>query len=201
MSIHIIKLQPDFKLYLSIINFAAMITVIAGTNRTNSRTRLVATYAFDYLKEATNEDIRFFSLEDLPDDCFGNDIYSASGQSSALGKIQDEILIPAEKWCIFIPEYNGGIPGVFKYFIDAISMREYKATFFHKKICLTGVSAGRAGNLRGLDYMTTSFNYLKSHVYHNRLPISQIEKQLENDELQEATKELIQGQLDGFLTF
>jgi NAD(P)H-dependent FMN reductase len=178
-----------------------MITVIAGTNRTGSRTKIVASFIYEFLKETSREEVNFLSLEDLPGDAFGNGIYSAEGQSKALGQIQNEILIPAGKWCIVIPEYNGGIPGIFKYFIDAISMRELKSTFSHKKICLTGVAAGRAGNLRGLDYMTVSFNYLKSFVYHNRLPISQINKQIEEEELIESTKELIKNQIKGFLEF
>ena len=46
----------------------------------------------------------------------------------------------------------------------------------NKDVCLVGVSTGRAGNLRGLDHLTGILNYLKAHVYHNKLPISVVDR-------------------------
>lgn len=180
-----------------------MITVFAGTNRKNSRTQLIATYIFDQMKAQTEEEVQLFSLEDLPSDFLQADMYSEEGQSNALAAIQDKYVIPTNKFCFVVPEYNGGIPGAFKAFIDACSIRAYAASFHGgKKAALVGVSAGRSGNLRGLEYTTGFLNYLKINVLPNRLPISLIETLLTDDLLSdENTKKAIQQQIAEFLAF
>ena len=85
-------------------------------------------------------------------------------------------MLAADKFWFVFPEYNGGIPGMLKLFLDAISVRAYKATFHGKKACLTGISTGRAGNLRGLDQLTNILNYLQVIVHPNKVPISSISR-------------------------
>ncbi len=58
-------------------------------------------------------------------------------------KIENEILIPTQKFIFIIPEYNGTFPGVLKAMIDNSDIIRY-----HKKAILTGVSSGRAGNFK-----------------------------------------------------
>jgi NAD(P)H-dependent FMN reductase len=57
-------------------------------------------------------------------------------------------------------------------FLDCVPPSEWG----NKDVCLVGVSTGRAGNLRGLDHLTGILNYLKAHVYHNKLPISAVDR-------------------------
>lgn len=180
-----------------------MITVFSGTNRSNNRTKIIADFIYQYLKEQANEEVRFFSLEDLPTDFVHAAMYSADEQSPAIKAIQDEFLIPANKFYFVVPEYNGGIPGILKLFLDACSIREYAASFQGgKKAALVGVSAGRSGCLRGMEYMTGFLSYLQIAVMPNRLPVSTIEKLLENDALtDEATQKVLRQQADQFLTF
>lgn len=170
-----------------------MITVIAGTNRKNSRTLLFAKYVVDCIKELGSEEVQLLALEDLPRDISHADMYSEEGQSEAVAKLQDQYIIPAQKFYFVIPEYNGGIPGVLKTFIDACSVRKYKESFHGgKKAALLGISAGRAGSLRGMDYMTGFLNYLDIHVMPNRQPVSSIEDFIKADEI---VNEGIQGVL------
>jgi chromate reductase len=74
------------------------------------------------------------------------------------------------------PEYNGSFPGVLKLFLDALSVKDYKKTFSGKRVSLIGVASGRAGNFRGMEHLTGIFNYLNMIVMPNKLPISSVEK-------------------------
>ena len=151
-----------------------MITVVCGTNRPGSKSRLIAEFYALKLRELTDDTVNVLSLEDIPPSILHRNMYDADGQDPALKEIQKAQLIPAHKWVFVLPEYNGSIPGIMKLFIDALSVVDYKATFSNKKLALVGVAAGRAGNLRGLDHMTNAMNYLGTEVFFNKLPISSI---------------------------
>ncbi|MCP4439708.1 MAG: NAD(P)H-dependent oxidoreductase [Aureispira sp.] len=180
-----------------------MITVIAGTNRKNSRTRLFAEYVVSCMQELGAEKVELLALEDLPTGMLHADMYSEEGQSKAIGQLQDQFVIPAQKFYFVVPEYNGGIPGVLKSFIDACSIRKYKESFHGgKKAALLGVSSGRAGSLRGMDYMTGFLNYLQINVMPNRQPVSSIEEFITDDQLtNEGIKKLIKDHAKAFLDF
>lgn len=180
-----------------------MITVIVGTNRKNSRSTIVAQYIYQQLQELTDEPVELLNLEDLPTGIISADMYSADQQPAAITKLQDRYLIPANKWYIVAPEYNGGIPGIFKFFLDACSIREYKATFHGgKKAALVGVASGRSGGLRGLEYMTGFLNYLKINVYPNKLPISSVENLITNEQLTDPdTQNVLQEHVKEFIAF
>ena len=180
-----------------------MITLISGTNRKESESQKFAKHIFQVLKQKTKEELKFFSLVDLPLEMFHTAMYSETTQSKDLAKIQDDCMIPAEKFIFILPEYNGSFPGVFKLFLDAISIRAYKATFSNKKVCLIGIAAGRAGNLRGLDHLTGILHHVGSHVMPNKLPISTIGN-LTNEAgaiTDKGTLTAIENQLDAFLVF
>lgn len=151
-----------------------MITVISGTNRTNSETENISEFICEMLQKEGTEEVQLLKLTDLPSDFISNDMYIKGNQSPDISDIQDKYLLPASKFWFVFPEYNGGIPGILKLFVDAISVRVRDDTFKGKKACLTGISSGRAGNLRGMDHMTNILNYLKVIVLPNRLPISSI---------------------------
>lgn len=151
-----------------------MITIISGTNRPNSKSKLIANFYQKLLQKLSDEDVQLFSLEDLPPSVLHNQMYEAKKQDVSLNTIQNKYIIPADKWVFVLPEYNGSIPGIMKLFIDAISVVDYKKSFHNKKLALLGVSSGRSGNLRGIDHMTNSMNYLGTRVFYNKLPISRI---------------------------
>ena len=73
----------------------------------------------------------------------------------------------------------------------------------NKKALLTGVSTGRAGNLRGMEHLAGVLHYLKITVLPNLLPISVINTLLdENGELtDENTLKVINQQLDQFINW
>jgi len=153
-----------------------MITIISGTNRRNNRTFPIAKQFFEMFRENTVEHIELLNLEDLPLDFIHSGMYTPDGQNKTLRKLQDVYMIPADKFFIISPEYNGSYPGILKLFIDACSIREYKPTFSGKKACLAGVATGRAGNLRGIDHLRGSLNHVGSVVMPAALPLSQVDK-------------------------
>ena len=97
-----------------------MITIIAGTNRPNSNTEVIAKKYFELVSKYSSEKVQYFSLQDVPNAMLHDDMYSSDQQDDTLRKLQDEIFIPSDKWFIVIPEYNGSYPGILKLFIDAL---------------------------------------------------------------------------------
>ncbi|KAA9041131.1 NAD(P)H-dependent oxidoreductase [Ginsengibacter hankyongi] len=165
-----------------------MYTIISGTNRPASHTGKVAIEYQRLLKEK-NIDAGIFSLIDL-------DVLKRTPEFL---KIENEILIPTQKFIFILPEYNGTFPGVLKAMIDN---SDVKKVWYYKKALLTGVSTGRAGNLRGMDHLSASLHYLKMNVHHNKLPISVIDKVMDKDgRLNEETLKVIDEQLTEFINY
>ncbi len=149
-----------------------MITVICGTNRANSNTHKYASHYVKELKNKSNETIEFICLEKIQNCLFNPNMYSADHMDKELKNIQENILIPSQKFVFLSPEYNGSIPGVLKLFIDALSIHKLKETFGGKKAILTGIAIGRAGNLRGMEHLTGMLHHIGITVHPNKLPIS-----------------------------
>ncbi|MBL4624708.1 MAG: NAD(P)H-dependent oxidoreductase [Flavobacteriales bacterium] len=145
-----------------------MITLICGTNRPNNQSqKFINTY-----KELLNErnvDCEELYLEHLPHDlAFANDIIG-----TAAIELKNEIekkIIPAKKLVVVVPEYNGSLPGILKSFIDCIEPKYFR----EKLVALVGVSAGRSGNLRGMDHLTGIFNYLGAEVLATKVDIANL---------------------------
>ena len=165
-----------------------MYTIISGTHRIGSHTEKVAMeYRRIFLEK--NIDAKILSLKNV-------DVLS---RTPAFLKIESEFLIPAEKFIFIIPEYNGTFPGVLKAMIDNSDISK---VWYHKKALLTGVSTGRAGNLRGMDHLSASLHYMKMNVHHNKLPISVIDKVMDkNGRLNDETLRVIDEQINEFIKF
>jgi chromate reductase, NAD(P)H dehydrogenase (quinone) len=166
-----------------------MITIISGTNRPESNTEKVARQ-YARLLETKGVQPRFISLVGL----------YVQERTDDIKSLEQEMLISTGKFIFISPEYNGSIPGVLKSFIDNTDIRK---VWPGKKALLTGVSTGRAGNLRGMEHLTGILHYLKVHVYHNKLPISSVDKLMNaSGEITDPhTLAAIDTQLDEFLAF
>ena len=175
-----------------------MITIISGTNRPNSMTAIIAGYYASVLKDKSI-DYKIFPLNLLGSIDFNDDFYNVKSEHF-LG-LQNTYLIPSDKFIFIIPEYNGMLPGALKLMID---MSDVKQCWYNKKACLTGVSDGRAGCLRGLDVLTNCLNYLKMEVMPNKLPFFSINS-LVNQETQllehQPTMNVIEKQLTEFISY
>ena len=166
-----------------------MYTIISGTNRPGSHTEKVAKQ-YQKIFRAKGIDANIFSLQDL----------NVLEKSPDFLKAENEFLVPSQKFIFIIPEYNGSFPGVLKAMIDISDIRK---TWWGKKALLTGVSTGRAGNLRGMDHLTGVLNYVRMIVHHNKLPISVIDKVMDEDGTitDKNTLLAIDQQVDEFINF
>ena len=165
-----------------------MYTIISGTNRVESHTEKVAAEYCRILQEK-NIDATIFSLKNV----------DVLHRNKDFLRIENEILFPSQKFIFIIPEYNGTFPGVLKAMIDT---SEIKKAWYGKKALLTGVSTGRAGNLRGMDHLSACLHYMKMNVHYNKLPISVIDKVIDkNNRLNDATLNAIDEQLNEFIIF
>lgn len=151
-----------------------MITVISGTNRKASESLLFARQFVDFLQKSGEEEIKLLSLESSPHDWFHSEMYDTAEQTPSLRAMQDEYILPANKFLIISPEYNGSFPGVLKLFLDACSIREYSTNFKGKKAALVGIASGRAGNIRGIDHLTGIMHHMGTIIMPSYLPISRV---------------------------
>jgi chromate reductase len=144
-----------------------MITIISGTNRPHSNTMKVA---LNYVQLMEKQGVKpeLLSLEMVPADIAFSELFNK--RSSEFQQILDKYIVPAQKFVIISPEYNGSFPGILKTFLDAIHPDINRG----KKVALVGVSTGRAGNLRGMDHLTGILHYLGFHVMPNKLPVSSV---------------------------
>jgi chromate reductase len=165
-----------------------MYTIISGTNRIGSHTEKVAK---EYKRILAEKDI------DAPIITLLN--LNVLHRNPEIARIEDDVLIPTGKFIFIVPEYNGSYPGVLKALIDNSDIRK---VWQFKKALLTGVATGRAGNLRGMDHLADTLHYLKMNVHYNKLPISVIDKVMdEAGRLNPETLRVINFQLDEFIKF
>ncbi len=165
-----------------------MITIVSGTNRDNNTKKVAMEYQ------------RFLSEKDIGSVVFAFDENNVYERDEAFIKLEEEFLKPASKFIIIMPEYNGSYPGILKLMIDNTDVSK---VWWHKKVLLTGVSTGRAGNLRGMDHLTGVLLHLKMIVHPNRLPISVVDKLLDKDNRfsNPSTINAVQTQLEEFIHF
>jgi NAD(P)H-dependent FMN reductase len=163
--------------------------IISGTNRSDSNTLNIARY-YQQVLEEKGVTAKLISLE-------GMDV---SKRTEVIVELEASFLIPANRFIIVAPEYNGSFPGVLKAMID---QTDIKKVWWGKRALLTGVSTGRAGNLRGMEHLTGVLNYLKVVVHPNKLPISVVDQVLDAQKwvADPATQKAIALQLDEFITF
>src|SRR6202166_273439 len=160
-----------------------MYLIISGTNRKDSFTLRIAKLYQSILKKK-NIEVRVLSLVGL----------NLMDRSPAIIQLEKKWLLPAEKYIFISPEYNGSIPGVLKCLID---VSDVKKVWKGKKALLTGVSKGRAGNLRGMDHLTGIMHYVGTVVHPNKLPISIVDTLFNEKEMaHQETLLVINQQLD-----
>ena len=166
-----------------------MITIISGSSRQDNNTKKVA-LEYQRLLKQKNIEASVLALDDTP----------MTERNAAFIKIEKELLEAAERFIIIMPEYNGSYPGILKLMIDNTVVSK---VWWYKKVLLTGVSTGRAGNLRGMEHLSGSLLHMKMQVHYNRLPISLVDKLMNTvgQFSDEPTLKAVNTQLDEFLDF
>lgn len=172
------------------------IVIISSTNRPDSNTLKVC-HLYKSILAGKHIEVEILDFCDLPQNIAFAEVHGK--RSEAYNQIISKYISASANFIFVIPEYNGGFPGILKVFIDSIHPKEWTDKF----ACLVGVSNGRAGNLRGMEHFTGILNYLKLHVYHNKLPISSIDKHWnsKNDFNTDEQYDVCVKQVEGFLRF
>ena len=173
-----------------------MITLIVGTNRPGSNTRKVAGQVEEIYAQL-NAPLHVLDLAQLPPEIFSPASYAEKPKSFA--PFADAV-VKSSGLIIVAPEYNGGMPGVLKYFID---MLKFPESFQKRPVCFIGVAAGIWGALRPIEQLQHIFGYRNAFIYPERVFLPQVNSLLDaqgrlND------PELIgrlKAQAEGFIDF
>ena len=162
-----------------------MITVIQATNRPDSNTEFVSRQIIELLREQYQGPIGYVSMVDLPPEILPSSLYKKDEVPEKLRLIQDQWMIPADKFIWILPEYNGD------------------ETFKLKKSMLIGVATGRSGNIRGMDHLSGILMHMKSVIYPRLLPVSRISELMDDQgRIHHApTLKSLEDHLGGFVAF
>jgi chromate reductase len=172
-----------------------MITLLIGTNRPGNHSLKVARH-IEAIYVELKVPVRVLDLAQLPPEIFLPSSYAEkpkSFQPFAEGILQSSGVH------VISPEYNGGIPGVLKYFID---MLKFPESFERRPVCFTGVAAGIWGALRPIEQLQAIFGYRNAFIYPERVFLPQIHTLLDqnghltNPELLERLRKQAAGFVD-----
>ena len=126
-------------------NTPLKITIVSGTDRAGSKTRLVTDYIYGRLSEQTNTlqpeptphiELTILDLADYPTADVVGGVY---GKTPASVEAFHQPFLDADGIIFVVPEYNGSFPGILKLFIDYLPHPE----------ALKGVPVGYVSNASG----------------------------------------------------
>jgi NAD(P)H-dependent FMN reductase len=173
-----------------------MIVIISGTNRPGSNTRKVTTHVRAHY-QSLGVETHLLDLAELPPEIISPAAYASKPE--AFKKFSDAILA-ADGLVIVTPEYNGGAPGILKYFIDMLPFPE---SFEHRPVCFVGLAAGIWGALRPVEQLQAIFGYRNAYLFPERVFLPGIGKLL--DEAGQFTSPDLEKRLgqqaEGFVGF
>jgi NAD(P)H-dependent FMN reductase len=139
-----------------------MIVIVSGTNRPGSNTRKVAARA-EAIYQKLGVETRLLDLAEMPQEIFLPTSYGAKPASFSRFP---EAILAADGVVIVTPEYNGGFPGVLKYFIDMLPFPE---SFEKRPVCFVGLAAGMWGALRPVEQLQAIFAYRNAAIFPERV--------------------------------
>jgi NAD(P)H-dependent FMN reductase len=141
--------------------------------------------------------VDLYSLSEMPPEIFDPSSYAKKPE--AWLAVQERV-VAADGLHIVTPEYNGGFPGVLKYFID---MLKFPESFEGKPVAFTGEAAGMWGAIRPVEQLQQIFGYRNAHLYPDRVFIPGITGKLNDaDQLTDpAIDERLKKQATGFAAF
>ena len=173
-----------------------MITLLSGTNRPGSNTRKV-TAIVEGLYRELGVPVQVLDLADLPPEIFSPAAYATKPASFARFA---EAITGSDGVVVVTPEYNGGLPGVLKYFIDMLPFPE---SFENRPVCFIGLAAGMWGALRPVEQLQLIFGYRNACLFPGRVFLPSVGRLLDDaGQLTDAAlRERLREQADGFRRF
>ena len=173
------------------------IVVICGTNRAESKTRRIAQHLHQQYAALDGVEATLLDLAELPMTLLSPQAYADKPPGF---RAFAEAILAADGLVVITPEYNGGMPGVLKLFIDMLPFPE---SFEHRPVCFVGLSAGRWGALRPVEQLQSVFGYRNAHIYPNRVFMPGIHRELDAQGhlVDDAMSRRLSAQMTGFVDF
>ncbi len=151
-----------------------MVAIIAGTNRPDSNTRKVAGQIQE-IYSSVGAETKLLNLAKLPPEIFHPGSYENKPES--FGEFTETVL-SSQGLVVVTPEYNGGMPGILKYFIDMLPFPE---SFENRPVCFVGIAAGMWGALRPVEQLQAVFGYRNAHIFPGRVFVPGVFKLIGDD--------------------
>ena len=145
------------------------------------------------------------SIRGIP--LYDGDVEAAQGIPPAVAALKDQIA-QADGLVLFTPEYNNGIPGVFKNAIDWLSrtspLGDIPAVFGHRPFALIGASPGGFGTILSQNHWLPVLKTLGVQLWAgNRLLVSRAGSvfDAEGHLVDAKVREQLAGFVQGFAAF
>ncbi len=193
------KLEVKFRFQLSdskFMNEKPKILAFAGSLRKDSLNKKTVLVAVSGARKAGAE-VTFIDLKEFPVPMYDGDIEAESGLPEHAVRLQ-ELMLAHDGFLIASPEYNSGISGIFKNYIDWTSRGrgELKAgaCYGGKFACVMSASPGGLGGIRALPNVRTILASMGVHVLAEDFALGKAHEAF--DEEGNAKAEFVQNALE-----
>jgi chromate reductase, NAD(P)H dehydrogenase (quinone) len=169
--------------------------IISGTNRPGSTTLKICRLIQGLYQEA-GEAVEIIDLLDLEFQSLtgahnGNELPPKFAEAVKKINLADGLIM-------VVPEYNGSMPGVLKYFIDHW---KYPHSFEQRPVCFVGLG-GIFGGLRPVEHLMQVFSYRNGFIFPLRVFLMNVWTIFKDGELKEPVSlQLLKAQVIGFQKF
>ncbi len=172
------------------------ILIVVGTNRPGANALRIGKIIQGMYQKA-GEAVDLYGLDQMPREIFDSSSYAT--KPAAWVEVQQRV-VDAKGLHIVTPEYNGGFPGVMKYFID---MLKFPESFERKPVAFVGEAAGIWGALRPVEQLAQIFCYRNAYLYPERVFIPRVGTVLDAEGNLTDAKilEMLERQVKGFTLF
>lgn len=107
-------------------------------------------------------------------------------------------IVESDGLILIIPEYNGSMPGILKYFIDHM---KFPDSFEFRPVCFIGLG-GMFGGLRPVEHLQQVFGYRNAFIYPLRVFMINVWKVLQDGQITDPVLNgLLLTQAKGFRAF
>ncbi|MCU0240200.1 MAG: NAD(P)H-dependent oxidoreductase [Pyrinomonadaceae bacterium] len=178
-------------------SYRPKILAFAGALRKDSTNKKAVKVAVEGAKKAGAE-VTFIDLKDFSVPLYDGDLEAESGLPENVVKLQ-ELMLAHDGFLIASPEYNSGISGVLKNYIDWTSRPngEHKAgaCYGGKVVVIMSASPGGLGGLRGLFDLRKVLSTMGVIVLPQEFAVSKSHEAF--DENGNAKDEFVRNNLEG----
>ena len=172
---------------------------ISGSLRSGSYNTALARTAQQLVPQGVTLDVA--TLHGIP--LYDGDVEQSQGIPEAVLGLKARI-VAADGLLLVTPEYNQGVPGVFKNAIDWLSRSDMKTTFGRKPTGLMGASMGGFGTVSSQNAWLPTLKLLGVQLFSARsVLVSRAQNQFDAEHrLQDdATRQLVAAYLADFAAF